>query len=346
MSTSAIPLFGQAWKLTVKYLSGGSVQTSEIVTQSGWDPEALRMTFDVLQSTLPSPYWYADISIYNLNEPTVQNYLFNAVWCTLEAGFQTGPSKSSIIWDGPVLQTLFDREDVVDQRTTLHCLASIPAIEQNIVNMQFGAMTQQAQAVSQMASSIGMPAVRLGTQANSLLQAKAYPRGLTVFGRASDFFGDVAEDNFLSTWNDGQNAYISELNSSATTPNLTFAPVTPPGYTVGQLDQSATYSIIGTPRQTPFGVIYTVLLDPRLKVGLPPLLVKLDNIVISQMKAYLGQVLNPVDASGLSVVAQVRHRGDTRGNEWYTEVTGYWRNYTTNLLQGIFNAMSNSQGAQ
>ena len=33
------------------------------------------------------------------------------------------------------------------------------------------------------------------------------------------------------------------------------------------------------------------------------------------------------DPSGLYVVAGVRHTGDTRGNEWYTEITGVVRNW-------------------
>src|SRR5580693_1286360 len=107
---SNIPLWGQAYKLSVKYVTGTDDQTQvEVLTCDAWEPEALRITFEVQQSTVSNPWWFADISVYNLNTQTIQNALLNAVWVTLEAGFQYGPSKSSIIWDGPVLQTLLDR---------------------------------------------------------------------------------------------------------------------------------------------------------------------------------------------------------------------------------------------
>ena len=32
------------------------------------------MTFDVLQSTLPSPWWFADINIYNLTSQQAQEH--------------------------------------------------------------------------------------------------------------------------------------------------------------------------------------------------------------------------------------------------------------------------------
>jgi hypothetical protein len=336
MSTSTIPLFGRAYKLTVQYAGPGGSGTKEVISQQGWEPEALRITFDILQSTVGSPFWFADISIYNLNDPTIQNYLFNAVWATLEAGYQNGPSVSSIIWDGPVMRASFDRENVVDYRINLQCVATIPKYEEGIVADQYGPGVSQAEAVAQMVASIDAPAVAFSTKAAKTLGAMRYPRGKTVFGRVSKYIFQMADSHFFASWQDGHRSYISELMSAGATPQIVYGPPLPPGYQPGPVDQGITRSIIGTPRQDQFGVEFRVLLDPRLKVGLPPLLVKLDNVVISQMKAAIGQIQNPVDSSALCVVGAVRHVGDSRGNDWYTEVSGYWRNYTSNLLEGVF----------
>jgi hypothetical protein len=335
MTTSTTQFWGRSWKLTVQYPSGSGTATKEVVSQNYWEPEALRVTFDVVKSTLPSPFWFADISIYNLNDPEIQNFLFNASWVTLEAGYQTGPNKSSIIWDGPVLQVLFDRVEVVDFKITLHCLASIPLINENIVNFAQGPFASQLQLVSRMVSKIGAN-YNASPKAQTLLSAKQYPRGKTVFGKVSKYLFDMADDNFLAHWMDGSKINISEMDSGASVPDLVYSPPDPPGYKAAQTNSSITKSVIGVPRQTPFGVIFTVLLDPRLIVKAPPLLVQLDRTVISQSKIVYGSIQTPLDADLVFVAAQIHHYGDTRGNDWHTEVTGYTRTYAQGLSQGMF----------
>lgn len=366
-ATSTIPLFGRAWKLSVRTagpsqttsvqsgIVGGEQNTptteqsqdtsTVILSQSGWDPEALRVTFSVLETTLPSPFWFADITVYNLNDPTLQNLLFNAVWLTLEAGYQFGPSKSTIIWDGPVLQVLFDRKDVVDLTMTFNCMAGPWNIEEQFINTSHGPQSTQSDVVSAMISYVGgNPSQQVSDYAQQLLQAKKYPRGKTIFGKVSKYIAQMSNDNFLNTWLNGNQNYISELAnpSASTTPDLIFGPALAPGQNPPANDSDITRSIIGVPKQSPFGVDFTVLLDPRLKVKLPPLLCKLDRTVISQLKLQYGQVLTPLDKDALVVAAQVRHFGDTRGNDWYTTVTGYTRNYAQGLLSGTF--VANAQG--
>jgi hypothetical protein len=336
---STIPLWGRAYKLTVKYASGGGTATEEIISQDSWEPEALRLTFEVLESTLPSPYWFADISVFNLDKPGIQNAMLNATWVTLEAGYQAGPTARTIIWDGPVLQVLFDREEVVDFKVTFHCLASIPLINQNVVNFALGPFSSQAQLIARMVGTIGGDfQVQTSPAASDKLSAKQYPRGKTVFGRVNRYLFEMADDQFLSSWQNGKQAFLSEMDSGAAPSGelLTFSPPPPPGYQTSQPKASVAQTIVGVPRQTPFGVILRVLLDPRLKVKVPPMLAQLDRTVIAQMKVAYGEIQTPLDQNLTFVVAQLRHVGDTRGNDWYTEVTGYSRTYAQGLLSGMF----------
>lgn len=350
MNVSNLDLFGQAWELTVKYQTENGTQEA-VLSANGWEPEALRMTFDVLQSMLPSPWWYADIAIYNLDEPTTQNILLNATWVTLKAGFQTGSNLSSIIWDGPILQTLFDREQVVDFKVTLHCVAN-PLVMDDIVGFSMGPFASQAQLVSRMVSEINkdsaapLPAIdqsngTLSPYATQVMTAKQYPRGNTVFGKTGKYLHQIADDQFMTTWRDGSKAYISEISDGKTPikPDLVYSPPFPPNATPSGLPSGTTKSIIGTPRQTPFGVVFTVLLDPRLVVRLPPLVVQLVRTLITQIVVQPGQtVASPMSANLSFLVAQVRHIGDSRGNEWYTEVIGYGTTYAANLIDGVFAA--------
>lgn len=344
MSTSLIPLFGQAWELTVRYQTESGTQ-EETLTASAWEPEALRMTFEVVQSMLPSPWWYADISIFNLDTPEIQNILLNATWVTLKAGFQTGPQLSSIIWDGPILQVLFDREQVVDFRVTLHCVAN-PLVMDDIIGFSMGPFASQAQLVAKMAAEVTLPPITaangtLSPYAAKVLAAKQYPRGNTVFGKVGKYLTQIADDQFMTTWRDGSKAYMSQISDGTTAPeiNYIYSPPFPPNANPFKPTEEVSQSIIGTPRQTPFGVIFTVLLDPRLRVQLPPLAVQLVRTLITQIAVQPGQTASsPMSANLTFFVAQVRHSGDSRGNEWYTEVTGYGTTYASNLLDGVFAA--------
>jgi hypothetical protein len=338
-SVSAIPLWGRAWKLSVK-LTTGDVQ---VLSRSAWDPEALRVTFEVLETTLPSPFWFADVTVYNLNDAEMQNLIYNAAWLTLEAGYQDGPTKSAIIWDGPVLQVLYDRVGVVDLTMHFNCMAGPWLLEQDFVNRSVGPMSSQLDVLSNMIQQKqGNIKEQVSSQASNMLQAKQYPRGKTIFGKLPKYVVQMSDEHFLSTFIKGNQPYLTALYDPAAplTPDLIYAPQFPPNQTAAQTDPEITRSLIGVPKQSPFGVIFTVLLDPRLHVGLPPLLVKLDQTVISQMKLQYGQVLTPLDQSGEYVVAQVRHHGDSRGTDFYTEVTGYKRGYCQGLLNGTFVAQA------
>lgn len=347
MSASNMPLFGQAWELVVTYALGGNQPQDETVTSNSWEPDALRMTFEVTQSTLSSPYWFADIKIYNLNDTSIQNIMNGATWVTLKAGFQTSPGLYATIWSGPVFQAIRTREAIVDDVITLHCVAT-PNATYAIVNVATGPGTTQATLFNRMAAAVGL-SISYGVQASAALNAISYPRGRGTFGKPMKYMSQIADSHFVSAWQDGQKAYVSEIQNPAATPSLIYEPVPGPGASnqvAPTLAAGVTQSVIGTPQQIPQGVIFTVLLDPRLTVQLPPLLVQLQNTIINQLttapapNSTLGAPLLPGNLTFL--VSQVRHTGDTRGNDWQTEVTGYSTSYATSVLDGIFAAQGGS----
>jgi hypothetical protein len=348
-SSSAIPLWGQAWELTVQYATSDGGTSYYTLTRNAWEPEALRMTFEVVQSTLPSPWWYADINVYNLTAQDAQNILFNATWVALKAGFQTGDNLYSTIWSGPVLQTLYDRERVVDQHIQIRCIAS-PLLSNNVVAFSMGPRASQLQFVSQMINEVNYNApanvtpmaLDFGQVAQQRMDGKQYLRGNTMFGKMDDQLNTATGDNYVQWWRDGRKAYASELSNADLTPSLIYSPPFPPDSPYSTPPAGVTQSLIGTPRQTPFGVIFNVLLDPRLLVQVPLQVVQLQRVAITQ----LAQTPNPAGGNAVTpfsnnltfFVGQVRHYGDTRGNDWCTEVTGYSTTYGDNLLNGIFAA--------
>ncbi len=354
MSTkSSIPFFGQAWELVVGYStppkSDGTPgePTYETISTDAWEPEALRITFEVQAATLSSPWWYADIAIYNLDTATIQRLIFNAAWVTLKAGFQTGPTTAGIIWDGPVLQVLYDQENVVDQRITLHCQANPLVMQDGVVSFALGQYSSQALLLSRAASQINLPDISadngtLSDYAQDALSKKAYPRGNTIFGKVGSYLSTIADDQFLNTYRDGYRAYMTDLGQPGVTPpapDFIFSPSNPPDSNL-PVPPGTTPTIIGTPRQVPQGVAFTVLLDPRLKVRVPPMVVQLVRTLPSQLAIQPDLNANnlgtPLNSNLTFFLGQVRHVGDSRGNEWYTEVTGFSTTYAQNLLSGLF----------
>lgn len=351
MSQSANPFWRQAWELTVTYQvsSDDTATQNAVISTDSVTGEPLRITFEVLQSTVASPWWFADIVVYNMSEQTRKEIALNAVKVTLKAGFQIGPALSSVIWSGPVLQVLFDQENIVDSRVTFHCVSN-PLVMENMISFSMGPYASQAQLMAKAADRIGLPPMDLdqGTLSNyasTVTNAKKYPRGNTVFGKMGSQLNRIAKDQNLNTYRDGSKAYMTEVSAGKTVPvaDLSYAVPNPLDTTSG-LSNGVTQSIIGTPRQFPEGVIFTVLLDPRLQVQLPVLVVHLAGLpLISQQTAQLNSsIATPLNANLLFFVGQVRHVGDSRGNDWYTEVTGYNTTYGTDLLNGIFNANSSA----
>ena len=227
-----------------------------MLTDSGWEPEALRIVFEVRESAVPSQYWFATIVCYNVDNTNLLNDLADAEWITLEAGYQTGKNKSTIIWDSPVLQVTFDRPHVVDTTVTFNCVATLPLLEQNFVNMTVRGT--QFTAVSRMISPQGGDIQKqLSALAQEKLANKSYPRTKTFFGVAGRYIGEISDDNFITHWINKDQPYMSEIYNpdGKATPAITYGPPYPPGFvtsfTGGPTDaKDITRSIVGTPRQT------------------------------------------------------------------------------------------------
>ena len=338
--TSNIPLWGQAWELVVTAATATGASTTTL-SYTAWQPEALRITFEVVQAMNTSPIWYADIAIYNQTDQEAQNILLNATWATLKAGFQDlgSPSYMGTIWDGPVFQTLYTRENVVDTKVTLHCVVSPLVGLTDTMAFAVGPFASQTKLLAAMAGAASLPPISssqgtAGPVAQSRMDAVQYPRGNTVFGKISKYLTQIADSNFLQTWNDGKQVYISEAQGGQSVPNLIYSPPFPTNF--ASLPPGTTQSLIGTPQQVQQGCIFTVLLDPRLKVQLPPLLVQLVRTFVNTTEQ-TPDVNNSTLPTALQVgltffVQQVKHTGDTRGNDWTTEVTGYSTAYSEALL--------------
>ena len=75
--------------------------------------------------------------------------------------------------------------------------------------------------------------------------------------------------------------------------------------------------LIGTPVQNDIGIECEVLLNPMLHINS---LFHIDNTKITNYQYQQGQPVRSLDKAGIYRIIQMTHRGDTRGNDWVTEI--------------------------
>lgn len=313
MSTAPTLPFGRSWKLEVLTGASQGQAKSITLTSSDFDPAALRMTFDIWQAGYQA-FWYGDIVIYNCdgrndpNDPhsplTMATILQEGMFVVLIAGYKQN-GHSGEIFRGRIFQAFVERENVTDWKLILHCIMGRPEIVKNLINFNMEGPISQA--------DFAVEAARQAPSALSLkylegaLSTKALPRGKTVFTDPWPFFEQIADDNQKIWWYDGDDVNLGGDNEPD--PNaIVYTPKT---------------GLIGTPQQVEQGVAIRVLLDARLRVKLHPIQIKLDMTDIIVEKQRIGQMPSILDQNGVYVIFGVRHIGDTRGNDWYTDVMGF-----------------------
>lgn len=307
---SGLPYYGRKWKILVEKEDGTD---SIVVSDSDFDdavPErgALRCTFNISESLGHCP-WYSDVSIWNLRGDTQEKLINDVVEgsvVTVWAGYENG--NYGQIFKGQVFQPLFDRQNVTDFILTLHCL-----VGQNLLHANYAAFTlskgwDYASLLNKMCQS-SVKKIPIKNLTSDLPQNKA-PRGIVVMGDPRKTLRTVSKDTSSLWWVDYYGLNVAKLKGGkANNKTITLTPET---------------GLIGTPQQIDDGVTFRCLLNPNMRITTNDdiLRVKLDMSVIRQMKITQGMMVSPLDADATYKVVNVVHRGDTRGNDWYTEVIG------------------------
>jgi hypothetical protein len=325
--------------------------------------ESLKVTFSTEVVSYKAPYYSADISVFNLNQNTQQALLDTAgnTWggndpiqqgnvVQLFAGYQSNfngaplplvftnagfqpvapapAASSSLIWTGQVYQPMWERVNVTDYKITLHCMVGFLQGVQNFVSFTQGYNSNQVDILRRIAKeSTNGIAIDNIADLEAAVGTTQLARGKTTFGRPDEILQQIAQTNNLMFYlsPNGINVRSIAPVSAQATPDLVYGPPWPPTATV-QPENPLLYTptLIGTPQQTQEGVVFRVLMDSRVKLGNT---VQLDLSGIKQLPRYPNQYLSVLDQTLTYVVCAVRHVGDTRGDDWYTEITGVSKNF-------------------
>jgi hypothetical protein len=306
-----VKYYGRKWKLLVTlkpelapyFGAEATPLPSEALEISSDQPTPLKMQFNIQKSVFAQGFW-ADFTIWNFASETEQIAIQELVGVNFQAGYKDGPYGS--IFSGKVWQPFFDRENVVDYKTTLRCLDGLGLLESNFVNATKMAGYDYAGMIATMAKNAHKP-IPIGT-ISPTLSTKQSPRGCTMFGEPPELMRWICQDEDAYSFIENGEWNVAKLAEPYLADPIVIDPET---------------GLIGTPQQWEFGVKFRHLLDPRLKITAPLTVVQIpQSIAIKTRRATVGQFWTALDREFKFKIIGVSYVGDTRGNDWYVDVTG------------------------
>lgn len=261
--------------------------------------EDIRVTFRVEQR-INDYLWFSEVTIYNLNPSTESDILKNGKSVSLEAGYQDGPY--GLLFKGQIRQPIRGKEDGTTYFIKLICL-------NDMLNVGFcnfvltGGQTPES-IISQIARNSSIPFdVRIGPG----LSQQVTSRGKVVVGNPGDELRSIAANN---------NAFVYIDNTGVVNISPLSSPP-PSGASIPSLN--AQTGLIGIPQQVDHGVEFRCLINPNIRLDS---WVKLNNQDIIQAEIpLLGLPVDLLDRDGIYRVIELVATGDTRGNDWYYDIT-------------------------
>lgn len=278
--------------------------------EKGLDLSEMRFTFSVQNADTQSPN-NASIRVYNLSDATARKVQGEFSRVVLQAGYEeTG---YGVIFDGTIKQFRFGREDA--KTKYLDILAADGDLGYNfgVINKTLAAGSSSGERVQALTDALRQRGVVAGKGLDAT--GGVLPRGKVLFGMARDLMRNEARA-LGSTWSI-QNGQVQVVPLS--------------GYLEGDaVDLNSLSGMIGIPEQTEDGIRVRCLLNPRLRIGGR---VHINNADVNQLiqqnpaaapvpfNQWTGiQLLAKVTADGFYRLFVVEHKGDSRGQEWYTDM--------------------------
>ena len=309
---TVLPPQGTQWIRKVRLLVAKRSR-DKTLEADGLDLSDLHFRFQVTSSDGQTPNMLT-IRIYNLDDNTMRSIIKEYDQVSLEAGYVN--ANFGLIFGGTVRQYKRGRENSVD--SFLEILAA-----DNDLGYNFGFISATLSPDQQNASwadiyrqcADGM-SVSVDPQTTEMLLREAgtngnifIPRGRVLFGLTRSILS-VMSDSIDATWS-VQNGvlYVTKNTGVRAGTAVVLGPDT---------------GLIGTPEATDSGVEARCLLNSQMRIGIR---VSIAANLINETTQFnrLWPALAPVAQlanNSLYRVLATEHIGDTRGQEWYTDIVG------------------------
>jgi len=287
------PWYGRKYQIIVSDASGNALDVS-----------GLHCTFNI-ERVANQKSNFAEITIFNLNESTEHTAIEEGKIVIVNAGYENGVYGK--IFEGEVFQPMWDRENGIDYKLTLNCIDGDSFLNGNFVKGTMTSGYNYKQLIEAMASS-ARKKIPMGAVSSTLKTQKS-ARGMTIFGDPRDTFRNIARDNNAAFFSNNNTMHFTKITDVPKGEALVVSPES---------------GLIGTPTQTDNGFSFKCLLNPNIQAingENTQMMVKIENSTIRQQKVTFGQKTSMLDQDMIGKVIGVTYVGDTRGQDWYCDVT-------------------------
>ncbi len=326
-------LYGRKWKICI-YKPAYTEETVQLENMTSTiktrDPEndiaidvsLLRCVFQTKQST-ETAATVGTLVVYNMNAATEREVIEEGFQISIEAGYEWG--QYGEVFTGDIVQVIRNREDGVDYKLEIIALKGGVMFDYNHTRCAIAAGSNPREAVEAIGKNSKL-AISVGDISDNLSTQKL-PRGKVLFGTPAKYLRDLTIGNNAYYWA-GEDDKLTVKKAMDEIPDdecLVLSPGNP------NLNEENMGGLIGTPQYTDNGINIKMLMDPRVK---PLSYVKINNNIIRRQLLNInvnGQGNNQLpqqyqfDQDGEYQVYSVVHKGDTYGDDWYTEIVGISR---------------------
>jgi len=264
------------------------------------DVSSVRFTFKI-DKNINRFYQIGEITLYNLSPDTETDIFKNGQEVTLEAGYQDG--SYGVIYKGFIRQPIRGKEDGITYFLRLHCMTGDDLVRFAYCNTTINSNADIRTIINQIARSSTIPFdVRIDPTINNSQNTQ---RAKTVLKSPYDELRSIAENNNSFLYYDDGRVYMSPIAKQ-------------PADQITSLN--AQTGMIGIPQQTDNGIEVRCLINSAIRLDS---WIKLNNQNIIQAQLEFGQILNQVllDLDGIYRVVSIMATGDSRGNDWYYDLT-------------------------
>lgn len=303
-ASSPNPSAGNASVASTNTQQYGRVCTLLVSNKQGQalDLSALRIKFKVKKSSVMTPN-AADIIVYNVDSQTAKLIQAEFTTVLLQAGYV---GNYGLIFKGNIKQFITGRESATDTFIDLNCGDGDQAYNFSTINQS---IVKGASPNDQLKAGLtALSGMGVGTGYTGQLPQVALPRGKVIYGNTRDHLKRLADTyGFVWSIQDGNAIFLSQ---GTYLPNEAVVITSKTG-------------MIGTPQQTTEGIDLKCLLNPNIRCSGR---VKIDNASIAKMKIDFWTPGSPANTpaqisnDGLYYPLVIEHSGDTRGQEWYSNM--------------------------
>lgn len=289
----------------------------------GLDLSDLHIRFSIWSATTQSPK-HTTIRVYNVADSTAKKLQREFQQVFLQAGYG---DNFGLIFGGAIKQIRKGRENATDTFVDIIAADGDEAYNWSVVNTTLAAGWSQSDYHTALAKSMVPYGISVGYTPQ--FASTKLPRGKVCYGMTKDYMRQFAGSTGMQ-WAiiDGQ-LHMVPIDSYL--PNEAVVLTSDTG-------------MVGVPTQTVDGILVKCLLNPSIKPGQR---IQINNASIQQAALSVDYTATnyfpSLDDDGMYKVYAMSQTGDTRGNDFYTDMICAAVNGTAPLTSTYTNAVVNGQ---